>query len=153
MLEEYLKKRDFTKTPEPRLTTTQKDDNTVAKNEPRFVVHKHNAKNLHYDFRLESKKEKVLKSWALRKGVSLNPKVRRLAVLTEDRPLDYLLFEGIIPKGNYGAGTVIVWDTGTYNASGDDVSDQFKNGKITFTLFGQKLKGKFSLVKTHREKQ
>jgi bifunctional non-homologous end joining protein LigD len=82
MLEEYLKKRDFTKTPEPRLTTTQKDDNTVAKNEPRFVVHKHNAKNLHYDFRLESKKEKVIKSWALRKGVSLNPKVRRLAVLT-----------------------------------------------------------------------
>ena len=115
------------------------------------MIQKHDATNLHYDFRLETKKEGVLKSWAVPKGVSLNPKVKRLAVLTEDHPLDYLLFEGIIPEGNYGAGTVIVWDTGRYTSE-QEISDQFKNGKITFTLFGQKLKGRFLLLRTSREK-
>src|ERR671930_1328151 len=149
MLEEYKKKRNFVRTPEPRGNTRQ---SRVYNSRSRFVVQKHDATRLHYDFRLEDKKEGVLKSWAVPKGISLDPKIKRLAVLTEDHPLDYLLFEGVIPEGSYGAGTVIVWDTGTY-ISEQDISDQFKNGKITFTLFGQKLKGKFSLVKTNREKQ
>jgi bifunctional non-homologous end joining protein LigD len=148
MLKEYHKKRDFTKTPEPAGRDTKKS----TTDELRFVVQKHDATKLHYDFRLETKNEGVLKSWAVPKGVSLDPKVKRLAILTEDHPLDYLLFEGIIPEESYGAGTVIVWDTGSYTAE-QEISDQFAKGKITFTLFGQKLKGKFSLVKTPRENQ
>jgi bifunctional non-homologous end joining protein LigD len=150
ILEKYNKKRDFTKTPEPIGTNTKED--TKKNKEFRFVVQKHNATRLHYDFRLETKKEGVLKSWAVPKGVSLDPKVKRLAVLTEDHPLDYLLFEGIIPKGSYGAGTVIVWDIGTCTSE-QEISDQFKNGKITFTLFGHKLRGRFSLLRTSRENQ
>jgi bifunctional non-homologous end joining protein LigD len=107
---------------------------------------------LHYDFRLEDTKERVLKSWAIPKGISLNPQIKRLAVLTEDHPLDYLLFEGVIPQGSYGAGTVIVWDTGTYTSE-EEISDQFKKGKITFTLFGHKLKGKFTLVRTRLDRE
>ena len=147
MLDEYNKKRDFGRTPEPpgnkkRLTVTKSS---------KFVVQKHDASRLHYDFRLEDTKERVLKSWAVPKGISLNPKIKRLAVLTEDHPLDYLLFEGVIPQGSYGAGTVIVWDTGTYTSE-EEISDQFKKGKITFTLFGHKLKGKFTLVRTHLDR-
>ncbi|HZA06207.1 MAG TPA: DNA ligase D [Nitrososphaeraceae archaeon] len=149
MLEQYRKKRDFTKTPEPA-GTNAKENKTKKRSEVRFVVQKHDATNLHYDFRLET--EDVLKSWAVPKGISLDPKVKRLAILTEDHPLDYLLFEGIIPKGSYGGGTVIVWDTGKYT-SDQQISHQFTKGKITFTLFGQKLKGRFSLVKTPRENQ
>jgi len=117
---------------------------------PRFVVQKHEASRLHYDFRLETQ-EGTLKSWAVPKGISLDPKVKRLAVMTEDHPLDYLLFEGVIPKGNYGAGTVIVWDTGQYTTE-YGLSEQLKSRKITFTLFGQKLKGRFSLIRTNRGK-
>src|SRR5919202_3178761 len=153
MLEAYNKKRDFSKTPEPAgLRRNANDKDTKKRDELRFVIQKHDATKLHYDFRLESKKEGVLKSWAVPKGISLDPKVKRLAVLTEDHPLDYLLFEGVIPKGSYGAGTVIVWDTGTYTSE-QEISDQFRNGKITFTLFGQKLKGRFSLLRTSRENQ
>ena len=141
MLEEYNKKRNFVRTPEPRGDTKQPRDN-----KSKFVVQKHDATRLHYDFRLEDKKERVLKSWAVPKGISLDPKVKRLAILTEDHPLDYLLFEGVIPEGSYGAGTVIVWDTGTF-ASEEDISDQFKKGKITFSLYGQKLRGKFKLIR------
>ena len=143
MLEEYNKKRNFVTTSEPRGKTGQSKANNT-----RFVVQKHDATRLHYDFRLEDKKEGVLKSWAVPKGISLDPKVRRLAVLTEDHPLDYLLFEGIIPEGSYGAGTVIVWDTGTFSSE-QEISDQFEKGKITFTLFGQKLRGRFTLVRIH----
>src|ERR671928_1037843 len=149
VLEKYNKKRDFTRTPEPIGRNTNDD---TKKKELRFAVQKHDATKLHYDFRLETKKEGVLKSWAVPKGVSLDPKAKRLAVLTEDHPLDYLLFEGIIPKGSYGSGTVIVWDTGKYT-SDQQISHQFTKGKITFTLFGQKLKGRFSLVRTPRENQ
>src|ERR671939_25260 len=149
ILEKYNKKRDFARTPEPIGRNTK--ENTKRK-ELRFAVQKHDATKLHYDFRLETKKEGVLKSWAVPKGVSLDPTVKRLAVLTEDHPVDYLLFEGIIPEGSYGAGTVIVWDTGTYTSQ-QEISDQFKNGKITFVLSGRKVKGRFSLVRTSRENQ
>jgi bifunctional non-homologous end joining protein LigD len=147
MLEEYHKKRNFTRTPEPRGNTKQSREN---KN--KFVVQKHDATRLHYDFRLEDNKEGVLKSWAVPKGISLDSKMRMLAVLTEDHPLDYLLFEDVIPEGSYGAGTVIVWDTGTYTSE-REISEQFENGKITFTLFGQKLSGRFSLVRTSKKNQ
>src|SRR5215217_1965958 len=142
MLEEYNKKRNFGRTPEPQGNKNRLGDNKRW----RFVVQKHDATKLHYDFRLEDTKKGVLKSWAVPKGISLDPKIKRLAVLTEDHPLDYLLFEGVIPEGSYGARTVIVWNTGTYAAE-QEISEQFKNGKITFTLFGQKLKGKFTLVR------
>jgi bifunctional non-homologous end joining protein LigD len=143
MLDKYNKKRNFARTPEPRGNTKHTRDN-----KSRFVVQKHDATKLHYDFRLEDTKEGVLKSWAVPKGISIDHKVKRLAVLTEDHPLDYLLFEGIIPKGSYGAGTVIVWDTGKYITE-QEISEEFKKGKITFTLFGQKLKGRFTLLRTH----
>ena len=147
MLEEYNKKRDFGRTPEP-----QGNKNLLLNNKSsKFVVQKHAATRLHYDFRLEDPKERVLRSWAVPKGISLNPKIKRLAVLTEDHPLDYLLFEGTIPQGSYGAGTVIVWDTGTYTSE-QELSDQFKKGKITFSLFGHKLRGKFNLVRTRLDR-
>ena len=147
MLEEYNKKRDFGRTPEP-----QGNKNLLLNNKSsKFVVQKHAATRLHYDFRLEDPKERVLRSWAVPKGISLNPKIKRLAVLTEDHPLDYLLFEGTIPQGSYGAGSVIVWDTGTYTSE-QELSDQFKKGKITFSLFGHKLRGKFTLVRTRLDR-
>src|SRR5918998_5240571 len=142
IIDEYNRKRDFVRTPEPRGTAKQ----SKVDNKGRFVVQKHDATRLHYDFRLEDTKEGVLKSWAVPKGISLDPKVKRLAVLVEDHPIDYLLFEGVIPEGNYGAGTVIVWDTGTYETE-EDIAEQFKRGKITFSLFGQKLSGKFKLIR------
>ena len=156
-LHEYDKKRDFARTPEPAGNVDRqkkKREQTRRTSNLRFVVQKHEARRLHYDFRLETN-DGTLKSWAVPKGVSIDPKEKRLAVLTEDHPLDYLLFEGVIPKGNYGAGTVIVWDTGTYTIlnEGQDISEQFQNGKITFDLNGQKLKGRFSLIKTSRENQ
>jgi bifunctional non-homologous end joining protein LigD len=143
MLEEYNKKRNFVRTPEP-----VPNGNAIGSkaSKSRFVVQKHDATRLHYDFRLEDKKEGILKSWAVPKGISPDPKIKRLAVLTEDHPVDYLLFEGVIPEGNYGAGTVIVWDTGIYTSE-EEISDQFKKGKITFSLFGQKLSGKFKLIR------
>src|SRR5438093_11771866 len=158
MLKEYHKKRIFSNTPEPKGNTTEQSESNAHHfhRTLRFVVQKHDASKLHYDFRLETE-EGVLKSWAVTKGISLDPKVRRLAILTEDHPLDYLLFEGIIPEGNYGAGTVVVWDTGTYNTSKEGhkerISNQFNKGKIVFNLLGHKLRGRFSLVKTSRENQ
>ncbi|HZD34605.1 MAG TPA: DNA ligase D [Nitrososphaeraceae archaeon] len=151
MLEKYNRRRNFAKTPEPVGTA---NDRQINNNSRHFVIQKHNARRLHYDFRLETENG-VLKSWAVPKGISLNPKIKRLAILTEDHPLDYLLFEGTIPHGNYGAGTVLVWDTGIYmlEKSSEKFSDQFDKGKITFGLQGHKVNGKFSLVRTGRENQ
>ena len=139
-LKRYAEKRDFTQTPEP-----------AGKKAPtgkalRFVVQKHHASHLHYDFRLEA--DGVLKSWAVPKGPTLNPADRRLAMQVEDHPLDYRDFEGIIPKGNYGAGEVIVWDRGTYHlAEGSNPAAEIGRGKIKFILKGKKLNGLFTLVR------
>src|SRR6185436_11183477 len=148
-LSKYKEKRSFTETPEPT-------GGKAEGNELRFVVQKHDATHLHYDFRLEMRG--VLKSWAVPKGPSTDPNVKRLAMMVEDHPYDYRSFEGIIPKGQYGGGTVIVWDEGTYvpaDASFDDKVEMEKyllnnlhKGKIVFTLNGQKLKGKYALVKS-----
>lgn len=139
-LAEYVRKRDFTATPEP------KGSKRSASTALRFVVQKHRASRLHYDFRLEA--GGVLASWAIPKGPTLDTKERRLAMHVEDHPYDYRAFEGIIPKGNYGAGEVIVWDEGTYRlAEGDDPVAEIAKGKIKFILRGKKLHGMFTLVK------
>jgi bifunctional non-homologous end joining protein LigD len=150
-LKEYRRKRDASKTPEP--FGGESDDKNVL----RFVIQKHAASRLHYDFRLEM--EGVLKSWAVPKGPSTDPDIKRLAMMVEDHPYDYRTFEGIIPQGQYGGGTVIVWDEGTYEpleSDGETKADRDKqllrelhSGKIKFTLKGKKLKGEFALVKAY----
>jgi bifunctional non-homologous end joining protein LigD len=109
----------------------------------KFVVHEHHASRLHYDFRLEI--EGVLKSWAIPKGPSMNPADKRLAVMVEDHPLEYGDYEGIIPQGNYGAGPVLIWDSGEFSPEEEPISALTK-GKLSFTLDGNKLKGGFSLA-------
>lgn len=109
----------------------------------RFVVHEHHSTRLHFDFRLEI--AGVLKSWAIPKGPSMNPAEKRLAVMVEDHPLEYGEFEGIIPEGHYGAGPVLIWDSGEFHPEGD-LENSLAKGKLVFTLNGKKLKGSFSLV-------
>ena len=142
-LRKYKEKRDFTGTPEPSAEVEE------GHGEPIFVIQKHDASNLHYDLRIES--GGVMKSWAVPKGPSMDPKVRRLAVPTEDHPMAYADFEGVIPEGHYGAGTVIVWDRGTYrNTKGEDASTEknLEEGHATLWLEGEKLKGGFALIRT-----
>jgi len=147
-LAKYKKKRDFTKTHEPK----GKVNLSFKKKKLRsFVVQKHNASRLHYDFRIESESG-VLISWAVPKGPSMDPSNKRLAVLVEDHPLDYLKFEGIIPPGNYGAGTVIVWDIGPYRTE-DSILKQLETGKISLELDGIKLRGRFTLIRTRNKNQ
>src|ERR1700723_393653 len=134
----YDAKRDFEKTAEPRAGGTGSPSKRL-----RFVVQKHDATRLHYDFRLEF--DGVFKSWAVTKGPSLDPHDKRLAVEVEDHPLDYGDFEGTIPKGQYGGGTVQLWDRGTWEA--DDPERGFKKGDLKFTLHGEKLHGSWVLVR------
>ena len=144
-LTEYKQKRKFDKTPEPGPTRKK------TKTGRMFVVQKHRATQLHYDFRLEV--DGVLKSWAVPKGPSLDPTVKRLAMQVEDHPVDYAKFEGVIPEGEYGGGTVMVWDYGTYEPENtDDVASALRKGELKFSLDGQKLKGSWVLVRT-RDRQ
>src|SRR5438093_912406 len=151
-LASYRRKRRFQATPEPRGKRRRSAGGL------RFVVQKHHATRLHYDFRLEL--DGTLKSWAVPKGPSLNPDDKRLAVMVEDHPLEYRTFEGVIPKGNYGAGSVVVWDQGTYEAAGahspDDsvalLRDGLARGRLSMVLHGQKLRGQFALVRLQRGK-
>ena len=141
LLKKYKQMRDFSDTPEPAGRTKK-----LAKG-PLFVIQKHQASHLHYDFRLEM--EGVLKSWAVPKGPSYDQKTRRLAMMTEDHPYDYAAFEGVIPEGNYGAGNVIIWDQGTWEfiEPGDDPVAALAGGKLTFRMHGKKMFGEWALVK------
>ena len=142
-LEEYKRKRRFNETPEPEGKLKKARGNT-------FVIQKHRATRLHYDFRLEM--DGVLRSWAIPKGPTFDPAEKRLAVETEDHPMDYGGFEGVIPKGNYGAGNVIIWDAGTYEMVDPETPELgWKKGKLHFILKGQKLKGEWVLVRGSRE--
>ncbi len=150
-LEAYRQKRDFAKTSEPSGSGERK-----TQDKPRYSIQKHRSKRLHYDLRLEV--EGVLKSWAIPKGPSVDTKEKRLAVPTEDHPLDYIDFEGTIPEGEYGAGGVIVWDIGTYEntTSADGVgvpmNEALEKGHATLFLSGKKLLGGFALTRTGRGK-
>jgi DNA ligase D-like protein (predicted 3'-phosphoesterase) len=145
-LKEYRKKRDFTKTNEPSGNSNNKGKM------PRFVIQKHDATNLHYDLRLEM--DEILKSWTIPKGPSTDPSEKRLAILTENHPLDYIDFEGTIPEDEYGGGTVIVWDGGTYRnlrkdkeGNGLSMAESFDDGKVEVWLEGKKLRGGYVLLR------
>jgi DNA ligase D-like protein (predicted 3'-phosphoesterase) len=150
-LHSYRQKRDFRKTPEPSGKPGK------ASREPIFVIQKHDASRLHYDFRLEV--DGVLKSWAVPKGPSTDPREKRLAVPTEDHPLAYADFEGVIPEGEYGGGTVLVWDRGTYDnlrgeKEGESLSmgEAVKEGKVEVELAGKKIQGGYALFRTGKKK-
>lgn len=151
-LTKYHQKRKFNETPEPKGKAAK------AGKQLHFVVQKHAATRLHYDFRLEA--EGVLKSWAVPKGPSMNTDDKRLAMMVEDHPFDYRTFEGIIPAGNYGAGTVMVWDQGNYLALGAASAAEsdkliragIKKGELKFILNGTKLKGGFAMVRLKNDR-
>jgi bifunctional non-homologous end joining protein LigD len=142
-LAKYREKRDFKRTSEPSGEAAPKK---AARRASIFVIQKHRATQLHYDFRLEF--AGVLLSWAVPKGPSTDPSVKRLAMQVEDHPLDYASFEGVIPEGEYGGGTVMVWDEGTWTAESEDVEAALKKGDLKFTLHGKKLRGSWVLVRT-----
>lgn len=152
-LEDYNKKRNFKETSEPS------GKEKASGKQLKFVIQRHAASRLHYDFRLEM--EGVLKSWAVPKGPSLNPSDKRLAMMVEDHPFDYRTFEGSIPKGNYGAGEVEIWDEGTYEpiekikGKTDDlvIRAELHKESLKFILHGKKLKGEFALVKIKNPKE
>ncbi|MDR7427445.1 MAG: non-homologous end-joining DNA ligase [Armatimonadota bacterium] len=138
--EAYRRRRRFARSPEPPRRARRR------RGPLRFVIQEHHATRFHHDFRLEM--AGVLRSWAVPKGISLDPAQKRLAVAVEDHPLEYLDFEGVIPEGNYGAGTVMVWDLGTYESPQGDPDEGFRRGKLTVVLHGQKVRGEFHLVRT-----
>ena len=151
-LVEYEAKRDFTRTPEPR------GGRAPASEKLRFVIQKHDASRLHYDLRLEL--DGVMKSWAVPKGPSLDPAVKRLAMEVEDHPIEYNTFEGTIPEGEYGGGTVMLWDRGTYEYGGTLPGDPlaalraaYAKGDFKFILHGERLKGSWVLVCTRRDER
>jgi bifunctional non-homologous end joining protein LigD len=145
-LAEYRRKRDFTRTREPEGGGRKKSSKLA------YVIQKHAASRLHYDLRLEL--DGVMKSWAVPKGPSLDPSVKRLAIHVEDHPIEYNEFEGSIPEGEYGGGTVMVWDRGTYTAAGDEddpeeaLREGYRKGDFKFVLRGKRLKGSWVLVRT-----
>lgn len=139
-LAEYNRKRRFGVTPEPAGRMGR-----VKKKELEFVVQKHRASHLHYDFRLEH--DGVMLSWAVPKGPSLDPSVKRFAMQTEDHPIEYNQFEGLIPEGEYGGGTVMIWDRGTWEPEVEDVDRALEKGELKFRLYGKKLRGSWVLVR------
>jgi bifunctional non-homologous end joining protein LigD len=143
-LAKYKEKRNFKVTTEPSGDAAAKK---AAHSNLLYVVQKHRATQLHYDFRLEF--EGVLLSWAVPKGPSLDPSTKRLAMQVEDHPVDYGGFEGVIPEGEYGGGTVMVWDTGTWTPESADIAAALKKGDLKFQLHGKKLHGSWVLVRTH----
>jgi len=151
-LRTYRKKRDFRQTPEPKGGVKN-----AGGKKPIFVIQKHAARQLHYDFRLQV--GRALKSWAVPKGPSLNPKDKRMAAEVEDHPLGYAKFEGVIPKGEYGAGTVMVWDTGSYRnvTKRDDkkipITKALKRGHVAVLLDGKKIKGGYALSRIAKGKK
>lgn len=140
-LQEYRRKRHFTATPEPSGAARPARGRRL-----RYVIHKHHARSLHYDFRLEW--NGALLSWAVPKGPSTDPGTKRLAVRVEDHPLDYAKFEGRIPEGQYGAGTVVIWDEGVWRPDDPNVDAALRRGELRFTLEGRRLKGAWVLVRT-----
>jgi bifunctional non-homologous end joining protein LigD len=142
-LKEYREKRDFDLSPEP---AGKHDPKKKKGPELAYVIQKHRATSLHYDFRLEW--DGTLISWAVPKGPSLDPSVKRLAMKVEDHPIEYADFEGVIPKGEYGGGTVMIWDKGTWQPDEADASSGLQRGDLKFTLFGKKLRGSWVLVRT-----
>jgi bifunctional non-homologous end joining protein LigD len=146
-LEDYARKRKFEQTPEPPPSVRD----AAPRPSGSFCVQRHHARNLHYDFRLEV--GGALKSWAVPKGPTLDPATKRLAMMVEDHPLEYGGFEGAIPKGNYGAGSVMLWDRGYFELLGDKTAgEQLERGDFKFRLHGEKLNGEFALVRTKRGK-
>src|ERR1043166_9289174 len=139
-LQRYKQKRNFRATPEPEGKVGSRKHRTLM-----FVIQKHDATRLHYDFRLEL--EGVLKSWAVPKGIPTTKGDKRLAMHVEDHPLDYGDFEGVIPEGNYGAGSVMVWDTGTWEPRDENPAAGLRDGKLKFVLHGKKLEGEWTLVR------
>jgi DNA ligase D-like protein (predicted 3'-phosphoesterase) len=153
-LSEYARKRDFSKTSEPSgRAAGKKGKGRATRRHPRFTVQKHKATSLHYDLRLEV--DGVLASWAVPKGPSLDPRDKRLAMRTEDHPMDYLEFEGVIPKGEYGAGPMIVWDRGVFENISETrrgerltMEQALEKGDVKVFLLGEKLRGAYALVRT-----
>ena len=143
-LSEYRKKRDFDISPEQSGDPNEKESRQLS---GIYVIQKHRASQLHYDFRLEW--NGTLLSWAVPKGPSLDPSTKRLAMQVEDHSVEYAKFEGVIPEGEYGSGTVMVWDTGTWTSEVPDVAAALRKGDLKFTLHGKKLKGSWVLVETH----
>jgi len=152
-LADYERKRDFSKTREPSGKAPRKGKAKARRRHPRFSIQKHSATSLHYDLRLEV--DGVLASWAVPKGPSLNPADKRLAMRTEDHPLEYLEWEGVIPKGEYGAGPMIVWDRGVFQNVSEtrrgepmELSEAIEKGDVKIVMLGEKIKGAYALVRT-----
>src|SRR5712671_7483314 len=150
-LERYRQMRDFGQTPEPRGGKTVAGALRHSQRRLRYYIQRHDARRLHYDFRLEL--DGTLKSWAVPKGPSLDPSVKRLAVQVEDHPLEYGEFEGTIPEKHYGAGDVLLWDKGTWIPEDDDPAAALRKGRLHFRLEGEKLRGSWILTRTRKEEK